>query len=349
MPLNLDVILSADFLDEAGKLVFPDIALETMDSVPASSHRFLPTYHAEYLPEQLAGADVLLSLKPRVTAASLEGNERLVAVGRFGVGYDNVDLKACTARDIAVYITRNAVVRPVASSIVLMVLAASHDLVRKDRLIRRGEWVASTRRLGREPRDRVIGTIGFGNIAREAIRLLKSFEPARFLAFDPNVPADLAAAQGVELTTLDAVLSQSDYVLINCPLMESTRGLIGERELRLMKRDAVLVNTARGPIVDERALERVLAEGAISCAALDVFEKEPLQSDSPLPGMENTILTSHSLCWTYELFRDMGRESFAGVQAISSGLAPANVVNPDVLTRPGFLRKLEEIRDRAAS
>lgn len=347
MPQNLEVILSADFLDEAGNLVFPDIALDTMRQVPASAHRFLPSYEAEYKPEQLAGADVLLSLKPRVTRASLDGIDRLVAVGRFGVGYDNVDLTACTDRDIAVYITRNAVVRPVASSIVLMVLAASHNLLPKDRMVRRGEWVASTRKLGREPRGRVVGTIGFGNIAREAIRLLKGFDIARFLAYDPNITGEQASAQGVELTTMDYVLSQSDYVLINCPLMDSTRGLIGERELRLMKRDAVLVNTARGPIVDERALERILAEGAIACAALDVFEKEPLQDDSPLFAMENTILTSHSLCWTHELFRDMGRESFAGVKAISEGQAPANVVNQDVLTRPGFLRKLERIRNRA--
>jgi phosphoglycerate dehydrogenase-like enzyme len=346
MPQNLEVVLSADFLDEHGQLVFPDIALDTMQQIPAASHRFLTSYEAEYRPEQLAGSDVVLSLKPRVTRESLDRAGRLCAVGRFGVGYDNVDLAACTENDIAVYITRNAVVRPVASSIVLMVLAASHNLVAKDRMIRRGEWVASTRKLGREPRNRVVGTIGLGNIAREAIRLLKVFDIAKFLAYDPNVSAGQAAGLGVELTTLDNVFSQSDYVLINCPLTDSTRGLAGERELRLMKRDAILVNTARGPIVDERALERILAEGVIACAALDVFEKEPLQPDSPLFGMENTILSSHSLCWTQELFRDMGRESFAGVQAIANGEPPANVVNPDVLCRPGFLAKLERIKNR---
>ncbi|MBI2685919.1 MAG: dehydrogenase [Acidobacteria bacterium] len=337
---SLDVILSADFLNESGGLVFPDIALETIAGNARVSHRFLDAYHAEYLPEQLTDADVLLSLKPKVTAASLDGVTRLCAIGRFGVGYDNVDLKTCTEHDIAVYITRQAVVRPVASSIVLLVLAASHNLVSKDRLIRRGEWVGSTRVLGKEPRGRVLGTVGLGNIAREALRLLAPFGFAEMLAFDPAVSAD----DGVRMVSLEELFSVADYVLINCPLTAETRGLIGERLLRRMKKDAVLINTARGPIVDEVALTRVLEEGAIKCAALDVFAQEPLPMASPLTALENTILTSHSLCWTEELFRDMGREAFAGTLAVARGEAPANVVNPGVLTRPGFLSKLERLR-----
>lgn len=339
----MQTILSADFLDERGSVVFPDISLETIAGLPHITHRFLDRYAPEYEPSQLLDADVLLSLKPKVTAKSLEGVTRLCAVGRFGVGYDNVDLAACTDRDIAVYITRQAVVRPVASSIVLLILAASHNLVWKDRLIRRGGWAESTRVLGREPRGRVVGTIGLGNIAREALRLLRPFEIARFLAFDPAVTPQVAGEAGVTLVPIEEVFEQSDYVLVNCPLTPETRGLVSEALLQRMKKDAVLVNTARGPIVDEAALTRLLAAGAIKCAALDVFQQEPLASDSPLLNLENTILTSHSLCWTEELFRDMGREAFAGVVAISNGQPPANVVNSAVLSRPGFLRKLERM------
>jgi phosphoglycerate dehydrogenase-like enzyme len=342
MPI-LEAILSADFLDERGALVFPDISLDTIATPAPVRHRFLDRYLPEYEPGQLRDADVLLSLKPRVTAKSLEGISRLCAIGRFGVGYDNVDLAACTGHDIAVYITRQAVVRPVASSIVLMVLAASHNLVWKDRLIRRGEWAASTRVLGKEPRGRVLGTVGLGNIAREALRLLRPFEFARFLGYDPAINPGAARELGVEPASLESIFEQSDYVLINCPLTTETRGLIGENLLSRMKKDAVLINTARGPIVDEAALTRVLAQGAIKCAALDVFEQEPVAADSPLLEMENTILTSHSLCWTEELFRDMGRESFEGVLALARGEAPANVVNPQVLERPGFRQKLERL------
>ena len=343
---KLQTLLSADFLDQKGALIFPDISLESIAGSPRIQHRFLDSYLPEYAPEQLRDADVLLSLKPKVTAKSLEGIERLCAIGRFGVGYDNVDLAACTERDIAVYITRQAVIRPVASSIVLFVLAASHNLILKDRLLRRGEWAASARALGLEPRGRVLGTVGLGNIAREALKLLRPFELGRLLAHDPAVTPETAREMGVTLVPLERLFEESDYVLINCPLTPETRGLIGEPLLRRMKKDAVFINTARGPIVDEAALSRMLAEGAIKCAALDVFEQEPLPAESPLRGFDNAILTSHSICWTYELFRDMGREAFAGVLAIASGQAPANVVNTAVLTRPGFLRKLQQAAAR---
>ena len=178
---------SADFMDENRKLIFPDLGLSLLEAESGISYEFLTENLPEYVPSQLSDLDVLISMKPRVTASSLQGVERLCAIGRCGVGYDNVDLAACTEHDIAVYITPAGVVRPMASSIVLMVLALSHNLVLKDRMMRQGRWVESTRKLGREPRDRVIGTIGLGNIAREALRLLHNFTPAEFLAFDPYV------------------------------------------------------------------------------------------------------------------------------------------------------------------
>jgi len=338
------VALSADFLDDQGQMAFPDLGLSLLDHVPGLSYSFLQDYRAEYLPDQLKDCDVLISLKPRVTAASLDGIERLCAIGRCGVGYDNVDLPSCTAHGIAVFITPQGVVRPVAEAIVLYVLALSHGLVRKDRLVREGKWVESTKPLGREPRDRVIGSIGLGGIASEAVRLLKPFGPADFLAFDPYVNENHARKLGVRMVSLDQLLSASDYVLVNCPLTPETRGLIGERELSLMKRDAVLINTARGPIVQEQALIRALDAGQIGGAALDVFEKEPLDRDSPLTGMQNVILSSHSIAWTEELFRDMGRTDCDGALTVWRGEAPPHVVNREVLTRPEFLRKLERYR-----
>ncbi len=340
------VSISADFLNEERQLIFPDIGLSLLEAEPVIAYEFLPEYRPEYTPAQLAGADVLISLKPRVTAASLQGIEQLCAIGRCGVGYDNVDLAACTEHDIAVYITPAGVVRPMASSIVLMVLALSHHLVLKDRMVRAGQWVESTRRLGREPRGRTVGTIGLGNIAGEAVRLLRNFDVGRFLAFDPYVTEAKAADLGVELVSLEDLLRQSDYVLVNCPYTSATRHLIGERELSLMKPTAVLINTARGPIVDQAALIRALQSRAIAGAGLDVFEKEPLESDSPLLKLKNVILTSHSVGWTEELFRDMGRIDCEGAIAVSKGKAPSSVVNREVLERPGFLKKLEKYSER---
>jgi len=338
------VALSADFRDESGKTIFPDIGLSLLDGVPGVSYEFLPDYRAEYAADQLGGYDVLISLKPKVTAASLTDSSRLCAIGRCGVGYDNVDLDACTEKDIAVYITPAGVVRPVAESIVLFVLALSHNLVFKDRLVRQGRWAESTRNLGREPRQRVVGTIGMGNIASEAIRLLRTFDVSRFLAFDPYLSRERAEQAGVELVSLETLLRQSDYVLVNCPLTQQTRGLVGKEQFALMKPDAVLINTARGPIVDEAALVEALSTKKIGGAALDVFEREPLSADSPLVAMDNVILSSHSIAWTEELFRDMGHIDCEGALAIYRGEAPKNVVNPQVLSRPGFLRKLQRFK-----
>jgi phosphoglycerate dehydrogenase-like enzyme len=334
---------SADFCAD-GSLIFPDIGLSLLDNVPGLAYEFLEEYRSEYLPEQLCGYDVLISLKPRVAVSSLRNVERLCAIGRCGVGYDNVDLSACTENNIAVFITPAAVVRPVAESIVLFVLALSHNLVSKDRLIRKGQWVESTRRLGRQPAGRVVGTIGLGNIASEAIRLLRVFEVGRFLAFDPHISADRAAELAVELVSLDEVLQQSDYILVNCPLTPQTRGLINRRELGLIKPEAVLINTARGAIIDEHALAEALENHKIGGAALDVFEQEPLSVDSRLAAMDNVILTSHSIAWTEELFRDMGRIDCEGALSIYRGEIPMSVVNRNVLTRPGFLAKLERHR-----
>jgi D-3-phosphoglycerate dehydrogenase len=336
---------SADFLNESRRLVFPDIGLGLLENIAGLSYEFMADYRPVYGPDQLAGYDVVISGKPRVALASLANAQRLAAIGRCGVGYDNVDLVACTDMDIAVYITPAGVTRPIAESIVLLVLALSHNLVSKDRLVRRGRWLEASHRLGREPRGRIIGTIGLGNIAREAVRLLKVFNPARILACDPQVTPQEGLQHGAEIVSMEELLRLSDYVLINCPLNESTRGLIGEKELRAMKPDAVLINTARGAIVNEQALIRALQEGRIRGAALDVFEKEPIESDNPLLAMENVILTSHSVGWTEELFRDMGRIDCEGALALRRGVVPENVVNTAVLSRPGFQKKLRRFKE----
>ncbi len=340
---------SADFCREDGSQAYPDIGLSVFDSTPEVVWSFLTEYRPEYTASELAGFDVLISLKPRVTAESLDGVTRLCAIGRCGVGYDNVDLHACTERGIAVYITPGGVIRPVAESILLMVLALSHRLLEKDSMVRKDRWEESKLRLGREPRDRVVGTIGLGNIAQEVVRLLKILNVRKFMAFDPYASRQISSELGVELVTLDELLEQSDYVLVNCPLTTETRGLLGAPQFARMKNDAVLINTARGPIVDESAMIEALKYGTIAGAALDVFEREPLPADSPLISMENVILTSHSIAWTEELFRDMGRIDCEGALAIYRGEAPKHVVNPEVLSSPHFIEKLERMKSNFAS
>ena len=295
--------LSADFRLPGGEWLAPDLGLSLLEDRPGLRYERMEPYAPEYGPEQLEPYDAVISLKPRVTAASLERADRLCAIGRCGVGYDNVDLAACTAADVAVYITPSAVVRPIAESVVAFVLALSHGLVRKDRLVRAGRWADSLFPLGREPRGRVVGIVGFGRIGRETARLLRPFGPARILVHDPFVSAEVVGRQLVEAASLDDTLGQADYVLILCPLNDQTRGLIGATQIARMKPGAWLVNAARGGIVDQNALVAALREQRIAGAALDVFAEEPLSDpDHPLCRLDNVILTSHSIGWTEELF-----------------------------------------------
>jgi phosphoglycerate dehydrogenase-like enzyme len=159
------------------------------------------------------------------------------------------------------------------------------------------------------------------------------------VAFDPFIDPVAAANLGVRLVELDELMRTSDFVSIHCPLTEKTRGLIGSRELALMQPDAYLINTARGGIVDEDALYEALEQGRIAGAALDCFENEPLTEPNRFGHFENVMLAPHSIAWTNEMFRDIGRAACQGMVDVSLKRTPRGVVNPEVLDRPGFQRK----------
>ena len=163
----------------------------------------------------------------------------------------------------------------------------------------------------------------------------------KHLGYDPYVKAEAVADLGVRLVDVETVMRESDFVCVNCPLSPQTRGMIGERELSWMKPSAYFINTSRGPIVDQSALYRALKEGRIRGAALDVFEVEPIPANDPILELENVILTPHSLCWTDECFRKMGESAVQSVLAVLKGETPQQVVNREVLARPGMRHKLE--------
>jgi phosphoglycerate dehydrogenase-like enzyme len=166
------------------------------------------------------------------------------------------------------------------------------------------------------------------------------------LAFDPYVDARAAAKLGTRVVALDELLREADFVSIHCPLTESTRGLIGARELSLMKPDAYLINTARGGIVDENALYEALAERRIAGAALDCFAEEPVIKPHRFGDLDNVLLAPHSIAWTHELFRDIGRAACQGMLDLALGKVPHGVVNPEVFDRPAFVEKWARIRAR---
>jgi len=285
--------------------------------------------------------DAVFALALRITRESLAGVKRLALVARWGVGYDKIEVAALTEADVLLAITPNAVRTPVAEAVLTLILALAKNLLSQDRLTRAGKWRGDLPRMGRNLRGQVLGSVGCGNIAREVFRLAQPFGFARMLAYDPFVSS---APAGVELASLEEVLRNSDFVAINCLLNAQTRGMIGGREFRMMKPTAYLVNTARGPVVEEAALLEALRENRIAGAGLDVFDQEPLPKGHPLLAMDNVILTPHGLPWTEELVWDNGREACENILAVARGELPGGIVNREVIARPGFQAKLARYR-----
>jgi phosphoglycerate dehydrogenase-like enzyme len=336
--------LTRDFIDPQGRPVFGDIGLGALDAEPGISWGYLPEFHPEIVPDQLRGLDAIITLRPRYTARSFEGGDgRLALVARFGVGYDNVDVGALTAHDVALAIAPEGVRRPVASAIVLFMLALAHQLPAKERLLRSGRWRGPCDVVGVGLTGRTVGIVGLGNIGLELCDLLRPFG-LRQIASDPHVAPAFAAERGVTLLPLEDLLRESDFVCINCPLTPTTKGLIGGAQLALMKPTAFLVNTARGAIVDQAALTLALAQRRIRGAALDVFQTEPLPPDDPLLALDNVILTPHAVCITDEVALGNGRGAIEAVLAVARGEAPRHLVNGRVLDRPGFREKLSRHR-----
>lgn len=340
---QFQVALTADFFDAEGRPRYRDLGLAELTSSPDIACTPFAEHRPEIGPEQLAGMQAVVVLTPRVTARSLSRAVDLLAIARFGVGYDGVDVAACNAADVALLIASGAVDRPVAEATIAWMLALSHRVLAKDRLLREGRWDERSRFMGTELRERVLGVVGLGGIGRELVRLVAAFGMARPLAFDPYADSGAATALGVELVSLDELLSRSDFVSLHCPLNESTRGLIGARELGLMKPGAYLINTARGGIVDEPALVEALASGRIAGAAIDCFETEPVTGPHPLSGLDNVILAPHCIAWTDELFRDIGRAVCRGLLALRRGERPPGLVNLEVLERAGFREKWSRV------
>jgi phosphoglycerate dehydrogenase-like enzyme len=339
-PKPFRIAFTGDFYAADGSPKYRDMGLSVLAAHPHIRQSSFQEHRPEIGADQIGDAQGVVVLTPSVTAATVASARDLLAIGRFGVGYDAVNVAACTDSDVVVFITAGAVDHSVAEATIGWMIALTHHLRVKDMLVREGQWDQRSRYMGRELRDRTFGAIGLGGIARKTIALLKGFGMKQPLAFDPYVAAHAEGEiDGVRLTSLDELLSTADFVSIHCPLTDQTRALIGRRELALMKPDAYLINTARGGIVDEDALYEALREQRIAGAALDCFAEEPVVLPHRFGALDNVLLAPHSIAWTDELFRDIGRAVCQGMVDLSQGKKPRGVVNPQVFDRPGFQEK----------
>jgi phosphoglycerate dehydrogenase-like enzyme len=340
MNQNFRVGVTRDFLKPDGTLGFGDIGLNVLDDARLA-WEFLAEDTPELRPDQVSDYDALLVLAPAVTAETVGGADRLAIVARFGVGYDKVDVDACTENGVLLTITPDGVRRPVAAAVMTYILALSHKLLIKDRLIRDGRWADKLDYMGMGVTGRTLGVIGLGNIGREVFVLAKPFG-MKHLAYDPYVAPEQAKALGVELVDLETLLRESDFVSISCALTPDTHHLINAERLSLMKETAYLINAARGPIVEQKALTAALRDGRIQGAGLDVFEQEPIDPNDPILKLDNVIVTPHAICWTDECFYGNGKSACESIIDLAAGGVPKNIVNREALEHPKLKARLKQ-------
>lgn len=340
------VALSGDFRKADGSPTYPDFDLTPLAQAKDVEVAFLDNA-SPLTAEQLEDFDALILLAHRFDAGSVPNSGRLAVVARFGVGYDTVDVPACTAADIALVITPDGVRRPVAVSILTFMLALTGKLMVKDRLARMGAegFAARGAHMGVGLVGKTLGSLGVGNIGAEMFRLARPFD-MNFIAHDPYADKSVAAELGIALVSIEELFARADILTVNCPLTPETHHIVNAGRLALMKPTAYVINTARGPIVDQKALTAALADGRIAGAGLDVFEQEPPRPDDPLFKLDNVIAAPHALCWTDQCFAGNGAADVRAVLDVMKGVTPRGVVNRELLERPGFKAKLEAFAKR---
>ena len=335
--------ITKDLFDKDGKFIIPGPGLKLFDDIPEVEYEIFPESLPEIIPEQIKDFDMVIGALPYWTERSLVGNERLLAVLFTGVGYDRIDVPALNKTGVMLCIAPDGVRRPMAVTIITFILALAMRIFEKDKLTREGRWAEKANYHGVGLTGRTLGSIGVGNIGHEMFILARPFG-MKHIACDPYLTQAAVDDIGVKLTDMDTVLAESDFLNISVPLSQKTHHMIGEKELRRMKKTAYLINTARGPIIDETALIRALQEGWIRGAGIDVFEQEPTPPDNPLLKLNNVIVAPHALGHTDELFMGIWAQKMRQVAQIMRGEVPEALVNREVLDKPELQSKLKKFQ-----
>ena len=308
-------------------IAITDSPFPSLDPAKKALARLSPEYRMAKSP---AADDILAVARDAdailVTYAKLPGDllrqlERCKAIGRFGLGVDNIDVPAAAARGIVVTYVPDYCMQEVSDHAMALLLALARKVPFSNRLVQSGRWevppIVPLRRL----EGQVLGLVGFGNIPRTLAPKAQAFG-LKVLTHDPYVKPDALKAAGVEGVSFDDLLARSDFVSVHAPLMPQTRGLMNAAGFAKMKRGALLINTARGPLVDEAALVAALDSGQLGGAGLDVVTTEPLAKDSPLLGRDNVIVTPHTAFYSVEALEELQTKCASDVARVLAGEKP---------------------------
>jgi D-3-phosphoglycerate dehydrogenase / 2-oxoglutarate reductase len=301
-----------------------DSVFPSLDPAKAALARLNPTYrmsksvNADDIVAVAKDADAVLVTYAKLTREVLTQLTRCKAIGRFGLGVDNIDLAAAKEKGIAVNYVPDYCVREVSDHAMALLLALIRKIPLSNKLVQSGRWempaVVPIRRI----EGTVLGLVGFGHIPRLVAPKAQAFG-IKVIAYDPFAKAEVFQAAGVESVDLDTLLQSSDYVSVHAPLLPATRGMMNAAAFAKMKKGAYIVNTARGPLIDEAALVAALDSGQIGGAGLDVVATEPLAKDSPLLGRENVIISPHTAFYSIEALNELQTKCASDVARVLNG------------------------------
>ena len=291
--------------------------------------------------EKATKADALTTLlSDKIDAEVFEAAPGLKIVAQLAVGFDNIDIKEATKRGIYVTNTPGVLTETTADFAWALLMAAARRVVEADKYVRTGKWKVGWHPMmfqGRDLYGATLGIVGLGRIGSSIAKRAKGFD-MKVLYHDVVRRPDLEKDLSIEYTEIDALLREADFVTLNVPLLKETHHLMDERRLKLMKKTAILVNNARGPVIDERALYKALKDGWIAGAGLDVFEQEPTPATNPLLMLDNVVVAPHISSASFETRSKMAEMVAENLIAFFEGRSPPNLVNQEVtrIRKPGW-------------
>jgi D-3-phosphoglycerate dehydrogenase / 2-oxoglutarate reductase len=292
--------------------------------------RVAPDFSEATLIKEVQDAAGFLVRTAEIPASVINAGKVLKVIARHGVGYDSIDVKAATARKIPVCITPRANALSVAEHVLALMLTLAKRVIPYDVATRKNEWDIRNSYSAFDLDGKTLGILGMGRIGMLVCQKAQAAFNMRILAYDPLVPKDAMEKAGAKVATIPEILKTSDFVTLHVPSMPETKAMIGEAQLKTMKRSAYLINCARGPIVDEAALIKALKDGTIAGAGLDVFDPEPPKADNPLFDLPNVVLSPHSAGLTVECVIRMATHATQAIIDVLEGRKPEGVINPEV-------------------
>jgi phosphoglycerate dehydrogenase-like enzyme len=328
MGVKIAVVNSSSF----GKF-FPEHRKRLSNLGEVSFFNFPSDIKGEELASRLVGFSIIIaSVTPYFGKEFFDNKDKTLLIARHGIGYNNIDIKSATEKGVIVTNVPGFVEREsVAENAVALLLDVIRNITLSSIRVKEGKWKERSKSIGSEVKNKTVGIIGFGNIGSRVGEILKDGLGAKIIAYDPYLNPDEIQKRGAEPVSLEELLKLSDIISLHAALTPENYHLLSREKFSLMKKGVIIVNVARGELIDTDALIEALKKGIIGAVGLDVIEGEPIDENHPLLKFDNVVITPHISAYTYECLKGMGDKVVSDVEKVLNGIHPANIINPEVL------------------